>query len=179
LALVIQEVLEHPPPGIQDGFRHLGFHEIGAADIADDYLLILIDHLSRKLMQRVLALIRGLAVNPLRLFLVPAPLRVGERYRVALRPAPGLKGLAVARGRDSLEPEVDADRFHRRHRLIRRHGDWQTQPPVPDRILSKAAVAPLYICQRLALEYPEDLAAESQRITAPSQTGRFERYPSK
>jgi hypothetical protein len=54
--------LEHAPAGIEHGFGHPGLGKFQAAHIADENVLILIDHSSRKLVQGVFAPSCGLAV---------------------------------------------------------------------------------------------------------------------
>jgi hypothetical protein len=54
--------LEHAPARIEHGFGHSGFGKFQAAHIADENVLILIDHSSRKLVQGVFAPSCGLAV---------------------------------------------------------------------------------------------------------------------
>jgi hypothetical protein len=49
LALVLQLPFEYAPAGIQDGLRHPGLCQFGAAHIADDDDLVLIDDSPREL----------------------------------------------------------------------------------------------------------------------------------
>jgi hypothetical protein len=58
LALVLQLRFEHPPSGIEHGFRHPRLHQFGATHVSNDDGLIPIDDLSRKLMQGILAATR-------------------------------------------------------------------------------------------------------------------------
>src|SRR3954466_11739722 len=51
------------------------------------------------------------------------------------------------------------------------------QPPVPDRILRKAALLPAHPLQTLTLKYPKGLAAEAQRAALAFEVSRLERDP--
>jgi len=62
LALVLQLRFEHPPASIEHGLGHPRLNELEAAHVAYDDVLILVDHLPRKLMQRVDPTARGFSV---------------------------------------------------------------------------------------------------------------------
>src|SRR5260221_12196556 len=62
LAFILQERLEHAPAGIEHGFRHPRLDQFGATHVSKDDALILIDDLSRKLMQGIFAATRRRAV---------------------------------------------------------------------------------------------------------------------
>src|SRR3984893_2702663 len=121
LALIQQHLLEHAPAGIQHGLCHPGLHQLQAAHVAYRDILILIDHLSRKLMERIGALARRLAMNPLGLALMASALCHRELVSEAVRPAARLEPLAGARHRDFLESKVDSHGLPRRVLLL--YGD--------------------------------------------------------
>jgi hypothetical protein len=54
----LQLHFEQAPPGIEHGLCHPGLHQLSAAHIAYDYLLILIHDLTTELVQRILAPVR-------------------------------------------------------------------------------------------------------------------------
>jgi hypothetical protein len=70
--------LEHAPARIEHGFGHPGLGKFQAAHIADDYLLILIDYSSRKLVQGIFAAPGSLPVQPFRLALVTPALSLSD-----------------------------------------------------------------------------------------------------
>jgi hypothetical protein len=70
LALVCQKPLEHPPTRIEHGFGHPCLDELQSTHVTDDYMLISIYHLSRKLMQGICPAARDLAMNALGLALM-------------------------------------------------------------------------------------------------------------
>src|SRR5258708_20987520 len=78
LALVLQLRLEHPPAGIEHGFRHPRLDQFGATHVSNNDGLIPIDNFSGKLMHGILAAARCRAAQPLRLAFVTAPLCLGE-----------------------------------------------------------------------------------------------------
>ena len=78
LALVLQLRLEHAPAGIEHGLRHPCLDQLGAAHIAYEDPLILIDDFPRKFMQGILAAARRRAVQALRLTLMAAALCLGD-----------------------------------------------------------------------------------------------------
>jgi len=75
LALILQLRFEHAPAAIQHGLRHAGLHELQAAHVSNDDILILINQLSGKLMQCIGAAASGFPMHALGLALVSAALR--------------------------------------------------------------------------------------------------------
>jgi hypothetical protein len=82
LALVLQLRFEHPPARIEYGLGHPRLGELEAAHVADNDVLILIDHPPRKFMKRIGPTACGLTVDALRLLLVPVTLRQSQLIRV-------------------------------------------------------------------------------------------------
>jgi hypothetical protein len=74
LALVIQEIPEHAPSGIQHRLCHPGFGQLETAHVANKDFLIPLNYLPRKFVQRIGPAARGLAMNPFRLALVATTL---------------------------------------------------------------------------------------------------------
>src|SRR6266404_284559 len=73
--------------------------------------------------------------------------------------------LPIAGGGDVLNAQINPD-FHLRRNLLRGFDcDGQTQPPVPDRILSKAAAFPRGSLKKLSFKDPEGFAREAQRLS--------------
>jgi predicted TIM-barrel enzyme len=87
LALILQLRFEHAPAGIQHGLRHAGLHELQAAHVANDDILILINQLSGKLMQRIGAAAGCFPMQALSLALVPAALRHAQARELQNQPA--------------------------------------------------------------------------------------------
>ena len=85
--------------------------------------------------------------------------------------------LPVAGDGNGLEPQINPYRLLRRNALCWLNLDRQTQPPVPDRILRKAAIAPFRLLQALALEHPHALASKAQTRAFAFEAGCFERDP--
>jgi hypothetical protein len=77
LAFVLQLRFEHTPARIQYGFCHPCLNQLETAHVANDYVLIPINNLSRKFMERIGTAARRFPVNPLGLSLVPATLCIG------------------------------------------------------------------------------------------------------
>src|SRR5579862_4849389 len=102
LALVLQLHLEHSPARIEHGLCHPCPGELEAAHVADDDRLITLNNRPRELVQGIGATAGRLAMNPLRLPLVPPTLRPGKLLRVPLRPSTRLEPLPVACGGDAL-----------------------------------------------------------------------------
>jgi len=98
------------------------------------------------------------SVQALSLMLVAAALSMGNLLLdMSIETARG-QLIPIARGGDVLNAQINPDFPLRGNRLgcLDRHG--QAQPPVPDRILSKAAAFPLNIIQTLTLKDPEGFA---------------------
>jgi len=77
LALVLQLRFEHAPTGIQHGLCHPCLHQLQAAHVANDDILILINNLPRKLVQSIGTAARRFTMNPFRVLFVTSALRVG------------------------------------------------------------------------------------------------------
>src|SRR6266853_5067545 len=118
LAFVPQLRFEHAPAAVEHGLCHPCLHQLQAAHISNDDILVLIHNLSRKLMQRILTPIRCFPMQALCLPLVPTALRPRQLLCDALRPAAGLESLAVTRHGDVLEAKVNANRLRRRGGLL-------------------------------------------------------------
>ena len=98
------------------------------------------------------------SVQALSLMLVTAALSIGNfLLDMSIETARG-QLIPIAGGGDVLNPQINPHFPLRGNRLgcLDCHG--QAQPPVPDRILSKAAAFPLNIIQTLTLKDPEGFA---------------------
>jgi hypothetical protein len=73
LAFILQLRLEHAPAGVEHRLGHQCLDQLGAAHIAYENPLILIDNPGRKFMQGILASARRGAVQTLRLTPMGAP----------------------------------------------------------------------------------------------------------
>src|SRR5207249_3516568 len=93
--------------------------------------------------------------------------------------APRLAAFPITRHRNSLQSEVNPDCLTRCRRLFDTDFHRQTQPPVPDGILRKAALLPLHPVKPLTLEHSKRLTAEAQRLTLALEARRLERHPAK
>src|SRR5207253_6715088 len=177
LALIPQHLPEHPPAAVEHGFGHPRFYQLRAAHIAHGNVLILIHDPAAELMQRVPAPVRRPAMQALRLTLVAAALGLGNaRLDVAIE-ATALAASPIARDRHLLQPQVNAHRLFRCDGGLALHLHSQAEPPVPHRILGKAALAPFHPLQPLGLEEPKAFAAETYRPASAPQARRLERHP--
>src|SRR5665213_4318081 len=120
---------------------------------------------------------RNFAMNALGLPLVATALDRGELLRVASCPAAGNQAFPITGHRNVLQPQVDPDGFLRRDALLGLSLDRQAQPPVPERILGKAAALPFDPFQAFTLEHPKALAGKAQADAPTLKTCRFEGYP--
>src|SRR2546426_1045748 len=75
----------------------------------------------------------------------------------------------AARARHLLQPQVNAHRLLRRDRSLDPHLHRQTEPPIPPRVLRKAALPPFHPLQPLRLEDPKAFAAETHRLASALQ----------
>src|SRR5271170_712187 len=84
---------------------------------------------------------------------------------------------AIACRRGSLEAQINAHHCLGRgslsHGVLHRHA----QPPVPDRILGKAAALPVNPVEPLLLEDPKGRAREADALAFELQLHGLERYP--
>src|SRR5437879_13402096 len=95
-------------------------------------------------MQCVPAPVLRSAVQALSLTLVATTLGLGNaRLDIAIE-ATALAASPIARDRHLLQPQVNADRLFRCDGGLALHLHSQAEPPVPYRILRKAALAPLH-----------------------------------
>src|SRR5271156_2859103 len=76
-----------------------------------------------------------------------------------------------------LEAQIQAHCVLRSRNLRDRIFNRQAEPPVPHRILGKAATFPAGVLEQLLLEYPKGLAREAHALALALQLRRFERYP--
>src|SRR5205807_2246480 len=154
LALVLQHLPEHPPPAIEDGLCHARLHQLRAAHIAHGNVLILIHDPAAELMQCVPAAVHCSPVQELGLTPVATALGLGNaRLDVAVE-ATALAPSPIARDRDLLQPQVNAHRLLWCDSALDLHLQRQAEPPIPERILRKAALPPLHPLQPLGLEEP-------------------------
>jgi len=124
--------LEHAPAGVEDGFRHPCLDQLGAAHIAYENPLILVDYLGRKFMQRILASPRRGAVQALRLTPMGAPLCLRDLALQISIETTRLELLPVARRDRIFQTQIEPDVLVLGEAGCHRSLDRNTQPPVAD-----------------------------------------------
>src|ERR1700683_3383863 len=92
--------------------------------------------------------------------------------------APPLAAPSIARRRHILQSQVNPDLLFRSHVFFYEYRHRQAEPTVPNRILCKAALLPLYPFEALRLEDPKALPTESHRTAFALHACRFKRNPS-
>jgi len=128
---------QHSPARIQDGLRHLGFRELGGADIADDDQGVFADKPRRRLVKLVFARVGDLGVDRTDAALVTGPLRNGKRGLVLAIVPKRRDGRAIAQRGERLKPEIDADAAIAGRQIVRDLA-LENDEPSPARILGKA-----------------------------------------
>src|SRR5437879_5415358 len=161
LAFILQHLPEHPPTAIEHGFRHPRLHQLRATHIAHGNVLILIHDPAAELMQCVPAPVRRPAVQELSLTLVATALGLGNARLDVPIEAAALAARPIARDRHLLQSQVNAYRLLWRDGRLDRHLHWQAEPPIPHRILRKAALPPFHPLQPFRLEQPQAFAADA------------------
>src|SRR6266478_5795548 len=116
-------------------------------------------------MQSFLSSPGGGSVQALGLTFMGAALRMGDFLLDISIETPRAQLIPIAGGGGVLNSQINPDFLLRRNLLRGFDCDGQTQPPVPDRILSKAAAFPRGSLQKLALKDPEGFAREAQRLS--------------
>ena len=129
---------QHSPARIQDGLRHLGFRELGRADIADDDQGVFADKPRRRLVKLMFARISDLGVDRADAAFVSGPLRNGKRGLVFAIVAKRRDGRAVAHRGERLKPQVDANAAGTGRQIVRDFA-LENDIPSPPRVLREAA----------------------------------------
>jgi hypothetical protein len=177
LALIEQLRSELTPASIQYRFCHARTGQLHRAHIANDYPLVALHYGVRKLVQGIGPTAGDLTMDAPRGLSVRSTLGLREPVCVTLSPPMGLQASAVARYRHVLQAQVDADGLTRGDTLLHLHLNRQTQPPVSNGILRKAAVAPLRLFQAHTFEDPQMLTTETHACTAALEAHRLEGHP--
>ena len=128
---------QHAPTRVQDGLRHLGFRELGRADIADDDQGVFADKPRRRLVKLVFARVGDLGVDRANAAFVSCPLRNGKRGLVLAIVAKCRDGRAIAQRGERLKPEIDANAPVAGRQIVRDLA-LENDEPSPARILGKA-----------------------------------------
>lgn len=175
--LVAELIAQHRPTRVEYGLGHLGFRELGRADVADDDNSIFASDLRGPLVKMVAPRVGDLGVDRADAALVPGPLRSGKRGLVLAIVAERRDRSPVAARRERLKPEVDAD-FAVAGRQTAGNLALEADVPAPARILYEAASL------ELAIDFarlPEvELALEVDDVRAVDLHGaRNERHPAK
>src|SRR5882757_3599871 len=113
-------------------------------------------------MQGVFAPARRRAVQTLRLAFMTAPLCLGDLILDVAVKAPRLELLPVAGRHGVFEPQIQSHRLVPGDRRLELPLDGKAQPPVPHRVLRKAAAFPSRGFKKILLEYPNRLAGKAQ-----------------
>src|SRR5258705_4412854 len=109
-------------------------------------------------MQGFLSSPRSGSVQALGLTFMTAALSIGNYLLDISIETPRAQLIPIAGGGGVRNAQINRD-FQLRRNLLRGFDcDGQTQPPVPDRILSKAAAFPFNVLKKLALKDPEGFA---------------------
>ena len=109
-------------------------------------------------MQGLFSSPRSGSVQTLSLMFVAAALSIGNfLLDMSIETARG-QLIPIAGGGDVLNAQINPDFKLRGNRLGGLDRNGRAQPPVPDRILSKAAAFPLNIIQTLMLKDPQSFA---------------------
>ena len=116
-------------------------------------------------------------MQPLRLTLVSASLRLADLRLDASKEPAGREPLAGRGHRSVLQTEVDANAFSVRRHVLYLDANGQAQPPVPDRVLRDATVTPFDPLQTFRFEHPDRLAAEPETPPFALQARGLERDP--
>ncbi len=177
LAFVLQLRFEHSPAGIEHGLCHPCLNQFGAAHIANNYLLILINNLSGKLMQGIGSTSSSLAVNALCLLAVPVALRVGQTLRVSVGPSPCRQRVTIACRGDGLESKVDANSLERRDRDHFLLINWYAQPPVTARVLSKISALELLAIEACRFKNAKRLSCKPNSSALSLNPRAFKWHP--
>src|SRR5271167_760725 len=177
LALVLQLRFEHAPAGIQHGLGHPCLDELGAAHIADEDPLILIDHPGREFMQGILAPARSSAVQALGLTRVAAALCPGDLLLDVSIEMTRLEPLPIARRHRILQPQIKSDLLVRGQAGGEGALDGNTQPPVPEAILGETPASAPPSLELILLEDAKRFTGEAQRATPALQLRRLEGHP--
>src|SRR4029077_4788811 len=111
------------------------------------------------------------------LALVSPALGRGQFFRIAARPATRFQALAIARDRNTLNPQINADLLLWCDRALGLHLHRKTQPPVPERILCETTALPLHPFQAFPLEHPQALAGKAYAPAFALHTRRLKGDP--
>src|SRR5665213_3869691 len=104
-------------------------------------------------------------------------LSLGQLLGKPACPTAGLQTFSLGGDRNVLQPQIDTDDFVRCNGFFRFHLDRQAQPPLPERILGKAATLPFDPFKAFFLEHPKALAGKAQALAFTLETGCLKGYP--
>jgi hypothetical protein len=176
--LVREHAAEGGPAYIANALGHAGLTQSFAVDVANSDEIELFGEATGQLMQSVLAPVRNLGMDVLRLALVLRPLRRAE-FCFEDAEVAGIAYLLACRERgEVLEAQVDADDANRGASIRGGHFNRDIQIPVPARVLIETgAVANLAFGERAAVEDLIGLAVEPESAFVALNVASFERNP--
>jgi hypothetical protein len=145
LAFVLQHLFEHAPTAVENGFCHSCLRQFGAAHIAYDDFLVRPHNMVTELMESVLAPASDLPMEALCLPPVSTPLQFCQASLRFSEESSTAEALAIAGHRNIFEAKIDPYSLFGRDRLLLLRLKVEAKPPVPDRILGKAACSPFNI----------------------------------
>ena len=185
LLTLIQQLRSEPPPArVQHGFRQARANQFGAAHVAYDYLLVALHHAARKLMRGIRPTAPNLPMDPPGSLAVPSTLGLRKPLCVALTPATSFQSVPLAGHGHVLQSQIDANGLTRSDAGLHLHLYRQTEPPVSDGILHKAAVAPLRVARepvvpRIALymsSAPKDAVIDAVQRKSEGNGAEFDSF---
>ena len=176
--LVRKHRFEGMPRCVINAFRHLGFGEFSAADVANSDVIESPHDVRTDLVQEVLPGVGDLGVNFRHKAFLSGPLRL-RQFFFELPKAPGMLDLLAVGQRSQIgKPQINANAAHRFSGFSVRNLNDNVQVPVSAPVLAKAgAILDLSFRQGPGIEYAKCVTSESERITVAFQVPALERHP--
>ncbi|XVN73012.1 hypothetical protein AAEX37_00064 [Oligella sp. MSHR50489EDL] len=178
--LVRKHRFEGMPGCVVNAFRHPGFGEFSAADVANSDVIESPHDVRADLVQEVLPSVGDLGVDFRCQSLLSGALRL-RQFFFKLPETPGMLDLLASGQRSQIgKPQVDADATHRLPHLDSRNLDHDVQEPIASPVLAEAgAILDLAFRQGSGIEHAERVASEAESIAMAFQIPALERHPAK
>lgn len=178
--LVRKHRLEGMPRCVINAFRHLGFGEFAAADIANSDVIEAPHDVRAGLVQKILSCVGDLGVNLRRQTFLFGSLCLRQLVLKLTKTPRMLDLLPIGQRGKIFQPKVNAYATQWLERLNIRHFNHDVQEPVPAPISRKAgSILDLAFWQRPGIEYAKRIASEPEGIAVALQVPAFERHPAK